>query len=318
MLEKLNLNFMNINRRLNTFELELFIELINNHIQWDIILDIMKLKNDEQEIIKRIDPKYIDLNIHCLNVIPKVNRVDWKLKIRLRQKFIDEYVNKSFLYPVFLWLLSLNILTFMLIYLLPNLIYSFNTISKVSDHLSFFIKIAQFMIGFEWGVIILLMYLVLNLKSKQIINLYQYFYIKFPNNIWIYYISYMYLSDFHYLLNLNISIDEIMNILKYNNSIYKQISENVIKCLKNGNSIKNSFSLIDQTFFSLIKIEDFERKFGERLENYLKVLNKQLELNIKKYSSYFMTLVYIQIGLMVFLVYSVLLYPLKLIEGMNL
>lgn len=101
-------------------------------------------------------------------------------------------------------------------------------------------------------------------------------------------------------------------------SSHKEISSIVKLNLQKGQSIKNSFDLIDQTFIKLIKIDDFERRFEKRLDNYLNVLHKQIEINIKKISNYFMFIVYIQIGLMVFLVYSVLLYPLKLIEGINL
>ena len=122
MLEKLNSIFLNTKKKFNTFELELFIELISNYIQWEFILDIMNLENNEEEIIKKIDSNSLDLIEHTKDVLSKVNRIDWLLKNRLRNKKIDDFIQKSFLYPVFLWLLSLNILTFMLIYVLPNII----------------------------------------------------------------------------------------------------------------------------------------------------------------------------------------------------
>lgn len=318
MLEKLSLNSMNSNKRFNTFDLELFIELINNYIQWDIILSIMNLKNDDEFIIRKIDSKYLVLNNQSLGIVPKVIRFDWMLRKRLRQKMLEDYINKCFIYPVFLWLLSLNILTFMLIYLLPNLLSSFDLISKVNNVIYIYIKVSQLLIGIEWGIILLLMYLVINIKDKNVVIIYKFLYTKFPNNIFVLYISYMYLCDFLYLLNLNISINEIMSILMNNNSIYKIISETVKENLNRGMSLKNAFILMDKTFIKLIQIEDFERKFENRLDNYLKVIYKQLEINIKKISNYFMAVVYIQIAFMVFLVYSVLLYPLKLIEGMNI
>ena len=77
-------------------------------------------------------------------------------------------------------------------------------------------------------------------------------------------------------------------------------------------------TILDITFIKILKIDDFDRKLPDRLSNYLNVLIKLIELNIKKYANYCMTFVYIQIGFMVVLVYSVLLYPLKLIEEINL
>jgi len=319
MLEKLNLNSLNSKKLLSTFELELFVELIGNYIQWEFILDILKIENDEDLIIQRIDKKSKNLMLESRKIIPKINRFDWILRKRLKQKNIDEYINKSFLYPVFLWLLSLNILTFMLIYILPSIVNSFSQLTNLNKTLEMLILIAQLLIGVEWGILLICIYFVITVKDKQILSIYKYLYRKIPNNIWVYYVSYIYLSDLLYLLNLNINIEDILNILKYSHSIInRDISINVKLCLKNGQSIKNSFDLIDLTFIKLIKIDDFERKFEKRLDNYLNVLHKQIEINIKKISNYFMLIVYVQIGLMVFLVYSVLLYPLKLIEGMNI
>jgi len=317
MLEKLNLNFLNSDKKFNVYDIELFIELINNYIQWDIILKIMNIKNENQ-IIERIDKRYSILNNQSSSKIPKVNRFDWLLRKRLRHKTFDDYVNKCFTYPILLWLLSLNILTFLLIYLLPNLINSFDLISKVKNNLHFYLNLTQLIIGFEWGLILLFIYIVLNIKDKSVIMIYKFIYMRYPNNIFVSYVSFMYLSDFLYLLNLNISINEIMNILCHSNSIYRNISDTVKENLNLGKSLRNSFILLDETFLKLIQIEDYERKFENRLEKYLKVIYKQLEIKTKVLSNYFMSIVYIQIAFMVFLVYSVLLYPLKLIEGMNL
>lgn len=319
MLEKLNSIFLNTKKKFNTFELELFIELISNYIQWEFILDIMNLENNEEEILKKIDSNSLDLIEHTKDVLSKVNRIDWLLKNRLRNKKIDDFIQKSFLYPVFLWLLSLNILTFMLIYVLPNIISSFNQIVSVNNMLNILIILTQLIIGVEWGILLLSMYLVLNTKERKIFDFYQYLYQRYPNNIWVYYSSYLFLSEFLYLLNQSLNIDQIIKILKYSNSIVnREICSNLNKNLNNGQSIKSSFDLLDKTFIKLIKIDDFDQKFDTRLNNYLNVLNKKIEISIKKYANYFMTLVYVQVGLMVFLVYSILLYPLKIIEGMNL
>ena len=319
MLEKLNLNSLNSKKIFSTFELELFVELIGNYIQWEYILDILRIENDEDLIIQKIDKKSKILMFESKNIIPKINRFDWILRKRLKQKSIDEFINKSFLYPVFLWLLSLNILTFMLIYILPSIVNSFSSITNLNQTLETLILISQLLIGVEWGILLISIYFIITIKDSKILSIYKFLYRKIPDNIWVYYVSYMYLSDLLYLLNLNIKIEDILNILKYSHSIInKEISNNVKLCLRNGQSIKHSFDLIDFTFIKLIKIDDFERKFEKRLDNYLNVLHKQIEINIKKISNYFMLVVYIQIGLMVFLVYSVLLYPLKLIEGMNL
>lgn len=319
MLEKLSIHSFNTKKRFSIFEIELFIELIDNFINWNHILEIMKLENNELCIINKIDKKYKTLLNKSENVLTKTHRFNWILKRALNEKRIIDFFNKSFIYPIFLWLLSLNLLTFLLIYLLPSMIESFNTLSNQTNSFKYLITFSQFLVGLEWGVLLIAMYLKIKLNHKQIFKIYTYFYKKFPNNLWVYYVSYFYLSDFLYLLNQDISIEMIMNILKhYDSIIYTELSESILLKLKNGYSIKKAFSLIDLTFLKLLQIEDFERKFNDRLENYLKVLTKQIEINIKKYSSYFMTIVYIQIGLMVFLVYSVLLYPLKLIEGINL
>lgn len=319
MLEKLNIHFSNINKKFSLVEIELFIELISNYVQWNHILEIMNLENDDLKIINRINKEVKSMMIKCETKLSKIHRYDWILKKTQKQKIVNDYFNKSFTYPAFLFLISLNLLTFLLIYVLPSMIESFSSISNNSNSYNFILVLSQFLIGLEWGILLIIIYLKYRLNQKQILKLYIYFYNKFPNNLWVYMFSYYYLFDFLYFVNLDINIETTMNILNSSDSIlYKELSESILHKLKNGYSIKNAFSLIDLTFIKILQIDDFERKFNQRLENYLNVLLKQIEINIKKYSSYFMSLVYIQIGFMVLLVYSILLYPLKLIEVINI
>ena len=49
MKEKLNIPFISSNKKFNQFEIELFIELLNNQIHFDQILEIMKLDNCSQK-----------------------------------------------------------------------------------------------------------------------------------------------------------------------------------------------------------------------------------------------------------------------------
>jgi len=319
MFEKLSIRFLQRNKYLDIYELELFLELIENHINWDQILEIMNLPKNDENLLNKIDKSANRINLLNSNRINKVDRIHWIIHRTIVKKLIIQQLNKSFLYPIFLWLVSLNLLTFLLLYIIPTTISTFNSISSINNSLNILVLITQFIIGVQWGIILILMFLVTTLKYKKITTFYLKLFEKNKKNLFVYLISYLYLFDLLSLMKLNLNIDSQMNILKdIELPMYLMISESVINNLKNGNSIRVAFNYLDPTFSKIISVEDYERKMEVRIQNYLKVLWKQLEVSIKKYANIFTAIVYIQIGVMVLIIYSILLYPLKLLEGMNL
>jgi len=319
MLEKLNIRSLLNKKYLDIYELELFLELIENHINWDQILEIMNLPNNEEYLLNKIDKSANRINKLSISKLNKIDRLHWIIHRTIAKRLIIQQFNKSFLYPLFLWLMSLNLITFLLLYIIPTTISTFDSFSNTKNSLNILVLAIQFIIGIQWGLIIVIMFLASTLKYKSISVFYLKIFERNKKNIFVYLVSYLYLFDLLNLMNLNLNIDTQMSILKdIEFPMYFNISETVINNLKRGNSIKVAFNYLDSTFSKIISIEDYERKMEVRIHNYLKVLRKQLEISIKKYANIFTAIVYIQIGLMVLIVYSILLYPLKLIEGMNL
>lgn len=319
MLEKLNFRFIKVNKKLDIYELELFLELLKNHLSWEQILDILNIPNNEVLILKRIDNDAYIINQICNNKINKADRIRWLIHRTITKRLIIQQFNKSFIYPIFLWLLSLNLITFLMLYIMPSTIRTFNSFSNINNSLNNLILVIQFIIGVQWGMILIIMFVVSTYKYKKITSAYLKLFNKNNKNIFVYLVSYLYLIDLVSLMNLNLNIDTQMNILKQIEfPMYLNISDKVIDNLKKGVSIKHAFDYLDSTFLKIIAIEDYERKMDERIFNYLIVLRKQIDISIKKYANLFTSIVYIQIGVMVFIVYTILLYPLKLLEGMNL
>jgi len=319
MLEKLNLRFIKINKKLDIYELELFLELIKNHLNWEHILEILSLPRNENLILDRIDKNAYKINQYCLNKINKADRIYWLIYRTITKRLLIQQFNKSFIYPIFLWLMSLNLITFLMLYIMPSTINTFNSFSSVNNSLNILILVIQFLIGVQWGLILILMFVITTVKYRKITSIYLKFFKNNKKNIFVYLISYLYLIDLVSLMNLNLNIDTQMNILKQIEfPMYLNISDKVIDNLKSGISIKHAFEYLDSTFLKIIAIEDYERKMEERINNYLIVLRKQIEISIKKYANLYTAFVYLQIGVMVLIVYSILLYPLKLLEGMNL
>lgn len=319
MLEKLNFRSIKINKKLDIYELELFLELLKNHLNWEQIIEILSLSNNESLILNRIDKNAYKLNQYCMNKINKADRIYWVIYRTITKRLLIQQFNKLFIYPIFLWLMSLNLITFLMLYIMPSTINTFNSFSNINNSLNILIIVIQFIIGVQWGLILILMFIISTFKYKKITSIYIKLFDKNKKNIVIYLISYLYLIDLVSLMNLNLNIDTQMNILKeIEFPMYLNISNRVIDNLKKGVSIKYAFEYLDPTFLKIIAIEDYERKMEERINNYLIVLKKQIEISIKKYANLFTALVYIQIGIMVLIVYSILLYPLKLLEGMNI
>ncbi len=319
MLEKLNLRFIKINKKLDIYELELFLELIKNHLNWEHVLEILGLPSNENLILDRIDKNASKINQHCINKINKADRIYWLIYRTITKRLLIQQFNKAFIYPIFLWLMSLNLITFLMLYIMPSTINTFNSFSNVNNSLNILILVIQFIIGIQWGLILILMFIISTVKYRKITSIYLKLFKNNKKTIFVYVISYLYLIDLVSLMNLNLNIDAQMNILKQIEfPMYLDISEKVIDNLKSGISIKHAFEYLDSTFLKIIAIEDYERKMEERINNYLIVLRKQIEISIKKYANLFTAFVYLQIGVMVLIVYSILLYPLKLLEGMNL
>lgn len=319
MLEKLNLRFIKINKKLDIYELELFLELIKNHLNWEHVLEILGLPSNENLILDRIDKNASKINQYCINKINKADRIYWLIYRTITKRLLIQQFNKAFIYPIFLWLMSLNLITFLMLYIMPSTINTFNSFSNVNNSLNILILVIQFIIGIQWGLILILMFIISTVKYRKITSIYLKLFKNNKKTIFVYVISYLYLIDLVSLMNLNLNIDAQMNILKQIEfPMYLDISEKVIDNLKSGISIKHAFEYLDSTFLKIIAIEDYERKMEERINNYLIVLRKQIEISIKKYANLFTAFVYLQIGVMVLIVYSILLYPLKLLEGMNL
>lgn len=319
MLEKLNIHFTKDRKKLDVYELEIFIELINNHINWDTILEIMEFKNNDQLILNKIDKSASYINEISKKDIQKTYRLKWIMLRIINKRWIFKCFEKSFLYPIFLWMISINLITFLVLFVLPTTFDIFSTITNQSDGNRIVLVLFQFIIGIEWGVLLLLIFNLYTFNMKKLSNLYIKLYTKNKKNIFVYLLSYLYLFDFISLLKLDIPFERILNILKnIDYPMYFELSHHIQTKLNEGVALKSSFIYLDPTFQKIITIDDFERKAIERIEEYLIILKKQLEINIKKYSMYFTAFVYFQIGFMVFVVYSILMYPLKLLEGMNL
>jgi len=319
MLEKLNFRSIKIKKKLDIYELELFLELLKNHLNWEQIIEILNLPNNENSILNRIDKNAYKINQFCMSKINKAERIYWLIYRTITKRLLIQQFNKLFIYPVFLWLMSLNLITFLMLYIMPSTINTFNSFSNINNSLNILILVIQFIIGVQWGGILVLMFIISTFKYKKITSIYMKLFDKNQKNIVIYLLSYLYLIDLVSLMNLNLNIDTQMNILKQIEfPMYLNISNKVIDNLKKGISIKHAFDYLDSTFLKIIAIEDYERKMEERINNYLIVLKKQIEISIKKYANLFTALVYIQIGIMILIVYSILLYPLKLLEGMNI
>jgi hypothetical protein len=155
MTEKLDIHFIKDKRRFNIFELEIFIELINNHINWDYILEIMELQNNDRLILNKID-KYANYIYEITKTeIQKHYRLKWIMLRTINKRWILDCFEKSFIYPIFLWLISINLMTFLAIYVLPSTLDVFTILTNQFDRNKIFLVLFQFIIGLEWGLFLL-------------------------------------------------------------------------------------------------------------------------------------------------------------------
>lgn len=256
---------------------------------------------------EQIQAKRLSKHLHSINVMVLI------LKSKLNTIQRNSFINQIYAYPVLLYFLSLNLLSFVILTLIPSTYASIQIINQ--DKPLFLLKFLQFFIGLEWGALILILFLFSRFKQLPHFQIYMYLFKRKQNNLITLWQSHIFVSNLHYLNQNAIPLHTAMKILSESSTvIQKNLALNIHNKLEQGASLHESFDYLDEQLRYTLSIEDFERQIDDRLERYLHILEKQIRFNLKRFATLFSAFVYTHIGLMVILVYSTLLYPLQLLE----
>ena len=295
---------MQIELLLECIEQKLSLSEINRILGIDLSLENWMSYLTENE---QIQAKRLSKHLHTINVMVLI------LKSKLNTIQRNSFINQIYAYPVLLYFLSLNLLSFVILTLIPSTYASI----QIMNHNKpiFLLKLLQFFVGLEWGVLILMLFIFFRSKHLPHFEIYMYLFKRNKNNLMTLWQSHIFVSNLHYLNQNSIPFHTVMKILSEStNEIQNNLALSIHNKLEQGASLHESFDYLDEQLRYTLSIEDFERKIDDRLERYLYILEKQIRFNLKRYATIFSVFVYSHIGLMVVLVYSTLLYPLQLLE----
>lgn len=294
-------------------QIELLLECLDNRLNIDEIRSILMIDLSIDNWFEYLSNTE---KINAINLGKYMNPIDVMvsiMKTKLHTLKRNAYINECFAYPVLLYFLSLNLLSFVGLSLIPMTFSSLKAIE--GDSVSGLLSLLQFAIGIEWGVLIILLLIVYNKEKIPAFAIYAYLHNRNASNIVTLWQSHTFVSNLHYLNKFSIPLHKSIMILKENKSIIQHsIATHAKSLLEKGIALNAAFEYLDERFCYSLRLEDFERKIEDRLERYLNVLEKQIRFKLKHYANLFSAFVYCHIGLMVVLVYSVLLYPLKMLE----
>lgn len=295
---------MQIELLLECIEHKLNFEEIKNILGIDIEIDTWMQYLTERE---QSNVNALRKHLHSMDVMTYI----FKSKLNTLQR--NAFINQIFAYPVLLYFLSLNLLSFVIMSLIPTTYSSLQVLNR--NHSSILMNFLQFFIGFEWGILILLLYLLIHKQKLPHFKMYTSMYARRMNNLFTLWQSHTFVSNLHQFNRHAIPLHTVITILSENASVIQRtIALNIKIKLEQGIPLKDAFVYLDDRFRYTLGIEDFERKIDDRIEQYLHILEKQIRYHLRRYAGIFSAFVYGHIALMVILVYSTLLYPLQILE----
>lgn len=289
------------------------LECIENKLNFEEIQHILGVDLSQNKwmhylsIREQDDVQNLSKYLHAMDVLVLV----FKSKLNAIQR--NSYINQIFAYPVILYFMSLNLLSFVMLSLIPSTYESLRSLTQQPS--TFLLNLLQFVIGLEWGVLIVLIYSFSRMQKLKHFEIYVFLFKRKKDNLFTLWQSHVFITSLHHLNTHSIPLHIAIEILSNSSSeIQKNIARKAQSKLEQGTALQHSFDYLDGQLAYTLGIEDFERKIDERFERYLHILEKQIRFQLKRYANRFSVFVYGHITLMVILVYSTLLYPLQLLE----
>lgn len=233
------------------------------------------------------------------------------LAIRIDRKEWIDHLYSSFIYSLILLLASWFLMGFTSIVLIPHLTLA-STISayRSTQH------IISFALGFEWGLILLIMGGYLKSTLNQRLRVVKSLNDMYENNIVRLWLSNLLASHMNTLFKLVPLTDFIELELHYPNKIYQILLRSVIRETKKGTPFIETLHSFDPYFIRILRLNQFSSLSEEHMDQYLKY---NLHVMNRKLSTYKKTMqfsVYIQLSVIILTIYQLILAPMSLMEGL--
>lgn len=281
-------------------------QLIDLYGSTQVIQNLTSLNLNDRNLIKSIFKHELILfrQIEKTDSLIEAYQISFSLKKR-RQQIVDQWIQPLF-YPFFLYIAAWLLLLSYIYIMLPSI-----KSQLPMQETRFPSSIILFIFGIQCGLIILFSLYFLTLKPSHYERVLNYRFIKHQLKLWMSF-------EFNYALNLFLekghSLMDSISFLKYHpNVLLGQLSFDIYKQLKEGNSMEDAFAYLDSNFIKIISIDQSEyakETFNQLDHLYTLFLNHRF----KQFKTCIQLISYSMIGIVIILSYQLVLIPLKLLE----
>jgi type II secretory pathway component PulF len=279
----------------NAYATELFEEVFNSNLE-----DALKryTKSDMDRSFNQFLSQYAS----------KKDVLQHQVQLSLSRRRRLEHILKLSAYPLFLWGMSIVVLTFLYNHLIPQAYQVLNL------SLSWSFYLMQFLIGFKLGHIALAL-VVFFIIHKHYTASYLWFQKWNLHGFWSRWESLNYLSYLQAAIHLGIPFQTFVTFQPPINSIISHTNKLLENELNQGQLTYKSVALMDRQLSNLLAKSTIHSAFVQRLSLHTRYLEQRLRSDTHQAIRVFKLFVYLQTSVLVFSIYQLSLSPLKLMEA---
>jgi len=287
-------------------------ELIDHGSDSDMIQDILGLDlNDESQIRRQLRKKaYLRYRRLCA-VTDQRKALTVILKSIAQNKSLADQLFKATIYPLFLFGISLMMLMFVDRILLETFQTMLAFLGPLSETANYKIGL-EILIGMDFMLLVMGLILMGWIRYEPI-RLYTELSRRKPKNLWTGLISHEFCMKFFQFYRLGSSIDQIFILIQESSGpVLAQRCAMALQKLQGGAELYEAVFVIDPRLKSIFRLGDEGIDIEAYLDHHNQMQDRLLTRQIKKAGKALLALDYIQIALIIILIYQMMLKPIEM------
>lgn len=318
---------MNFNLRMNRFKsrlirkrrpkfgIDIVAELLDKEIDSDEMKRILGLDLNDESQLRKLIPKKQYVRYRRLAMVSEQRKALSIVLISLRiENSMKSALIKAFLYPLFLFNLSLIMMFFV-----DQIL--FRTFSSMLDFMGSGLEFTLFqnsirgLISLDLVMIVMLSGFMIIVKQNPL-KAYSWIEKRWINNPWNQVNSFHFISKFLSFYKLGGSFDEIFNQIRWSSDLVLSNKCSIaLTALRSGETLSSAVTLIDPKLQLYFKMNEE----GIAIESYLNNFNQIQEVlindRIKQVGKVILAYSYVKITVIIIVIYQMMLKPIEMMEN---
>lgn len=301
-----------IRKRRHWFGIDIVAELLDKEIDSDEMKRILGLDLNDESQLRKLIPKKQYVRYRRLAMVSEQRKALSIVLISLRiENSMKSVLIKAFLYPLFLFNLSLIMMFFV-----DQIL--FRTFSSMLDFMGSGLEFTLFQNSIR-GLISLDLFMIVMVSGFMIIMKqnplkgYSWIEKRWINNPWNQLNSFHFISKFLRFYKLGGSFDEIFNQIRWSSDlVLSHKCSLALAALRSGETLSSAVTLIDPKLQLYFKMNEE----GIAIESYLSNLNQVQEVlindRIKQVGKVILAYSYVKITVIIIVIYQMMLKPIEM------